>query len=263
MSGHLLHEGQYLGQTLKSYETDMISVKSTLHEKSKSNFHAHSNGYLSILLSGAYSEITTDSQKIISPSTILYRPAHYQHQNQFLSDTTKCLNIEFDQEWFHKHGVRSEKVNPQTRNIQQYPFVMRLLVDFLQHQKIDFFEELLLQLITCEEDATSHRRQPWLGKLLRVLDNEVEQNHSLAALSELVFVHPNYMSRVFKDYFGVTIGQYQMERKIERATQKLFTERDSIAQIASDCGFFDESHFIRTFKSYHDITPHQFRLLLK
>ncbi|MEM8848160.1 MAG: helix-turn-helix domain-containing protein, partial [Bacteroidota bacterium] len=61
----------------------------------------------------------------------------------------------------------------------------------------------------------------------------------------------------------VTIGQYQMERKIKNATKKLFVEKNSIAQIASDCGFFDEPHFIRTFKACNRITPHQFRLLLK
>lgn len=259
---HVLYEGQYLGQTIKSYETDMISVKSTLHERSESKFHVHSNSYLSILLSGLYSEVTLDSQKIISPCNILYRPAHYKHKNQFITDKTKCFNIEFDAEWFDKHGINSEKIKPQIKKIQNYPFVLRLLIDFLKHRKIDFFEELLIQLITSEEKIISPRK-PWLSKLVRILDNEIDINHSLITLSERVFVHPNYMSKVFKEHFGRTIGQYQMERKIQSATEKLFIESTSIAQIATGCGFFDESHFIKTFKAYHRITPHQFRLLLK
>lgn len=263
MKEYLLYEGQYLGQTIKSYETDMISVKSTLHEKSESKFHAHSNSYLSILLSGLYSEVTSDSQRIISPCNILYRPAHYKHKNQFITDKTSCFNIEFSPEWFDKHDISSKKIKPQIKEIQNYPFVLRLLIDFLQHRKIDFFEELLIQLLTSEEKVRNPLRKPWLNKLVRILDNEVEEKHSLKTLSERVFIHPNYMSRVFKEQVGVTIGQYQMGKKIKSATKKLFIEKNSIVQIALDCGFFDESHFIKTFKAYHKITPHQFRMLLK
>ncbi len=241
----------------------MISVKSTLHEKSASTLHAHSNAYLSILYSGLYSETTPNSQKIISPSSVLFRPAHYKHQNQFITKQTKCLNIEFDSGWFDNHGINSKKIKPQIKSIQNHPFVLHLLIDFLKQRKIDFFEELLTQLITDEENTAIPSRKPWLGKLVRILDNETDENHSLAALSDRVFVHANYMSRVFKEHFGITIGQYQMERKVKSATKKLFIERNSIAQIASDCGFFDESHFIKTFKACNSITPHQFRLLLK
>ena len=263
MNEYVLYKGQYLGQTIQSYKTDMISVKSTLHEKSESKLHAHSNSYLSILLSGLYSELTLDSQKIIAPSNILYRPAHYKHKNQFITDKTKCLNIEFSTRWFEKQEINSKKIKPQIKNIQNYPFVLHLLIDFLKYRKIDFFEELLLQLITSEEQVSSPLRITWLGKLVQILDNEIEKTHSLKTLSERVFVHPNYMSRVFKKHFGVTIGQYQMDKKIRSATKKLFIEQDTIAQIALDCGFFDESHFIKTFKACHKITPHQFRMLLK
>ena len=263
MNEHILYEGQYLGRTIMSYKADAIAVKSTLHEKFESKYHAHSNAYLSILLSGLYSEITLDSQKIIYPSSVLYRPAHYKHKNQFITDKTKCLNIEFGPEWFDKHETNSKKIKPQIKNVQNHPFVLRLLIDFLKHRKIDFFEESLMQLITSDEKRISPLRKPWLDKLVRILDNEIETNHSLIALSERVYVHPNYMSRAFTEHFGVTIGQYHMKRKIKRATEKLFIERHSIAQIATDCGFFDESHFIRTFKACNRITPHQFRLLLK
>lgn len=254
----------YLGQTIRSYETDMLLVKSTLHEKSQSKSHAHSNAYLSILLSGLYSEESAlDSQKVISPSSVLYRPAHYKHKNQFITDQTKCLNIEFGSGWFDKHDIDQKKIKPQIKSVQNHPWVLRLLVDFLTHGKIDFFEELLMKLITSEEPPKRPVRKPWLSELVRILENEVEQNHSLVTLSERVFVHPNYMTRGFKEHFGLTIGQYQMEQKVKRATKKLFIEEHTIAQIATDCCFFDESHFIKAFKACNRITPHQFRLLLK
>ena len=192
----------------------------------------------------------------------MYRPAHYQHKNQFITNKTKCLNIEFSPEWFENHDINSKKVKHQIKDIQNYPFVLHLLRDFLQHREIEFFEELLVQLISSEEKEFSPLRKPWLGKLVRILDNEIGKTHSLKTLSERICIHPNYMSRVFKEHFGVTIGQYQMDNKLKSATKKLFIERNTIAQIALDCGFFDESHFIKTFKARHKITPHQFRMLL-
>ena len=262
MHEYILNDGQYLGQTIKSYTTDMLSVKSTLHEKSESKFHAHNNSYLSILLSGRYSEMTLETRDIIFPSTIIYRPAHYKHKNQFITAKTKCLNIAFRPEWFDKLDINPEKIKFQIKSIQNYPLILRLLIDFLKYHRIDFFEELLLNIITSEEQGITSSRKPWLGKLIRILDNEIEERHSLKTLSERVFVHPNYMSRVFREHFGVTVGQYQIARKLQCATEKLFTEKSSIALIASECGFFDESHFIKTFKTCNRITPHQFRILL-
>ncbi len=262
MNEYILHDGQYLGETIKSHATDMLSVKSTLHEKSESKFHAHHNSYLSILLSGMYSEVTSERQDTIFPSTIIYRPAHYKHKNQFITAKTTCLNIAFNPVWFDKLDVNPKKIKPQIKNIQNYPMVLRLLIDFLKYDKIDFFEDLLLNIITGEEKVMTSARKPWLGKLIRILDNEIEESHSLKTLSERVFVHPNYMSRIFKEDLGITIGEYQMKRKLQCATKKLFTEKNSIALIASECGFFDESHFIKTFKTCNQITPHQFRILL-
>ncbi len=262
MNEYVLNNGQYLGQTIRCFRTNQLLVKSTLHEKSESRIHSHKNAYLSILLLGRYSEVTKDSWEVIYPSNIVFRPAHYSHKNHFITPKTKCLNIEFNPEWFDRHDINLKKANPQISNIQNYPLMLRLLIDFLKYNRIDFFEDVLLSLLRREEKGNLPLRKPWLNRLTRILDNEIEEAHSLKALSERVFVHPNYMSRVFKEHFGVTIGQYQIERKLQYATKKLFTQKNSIALIATECGFFDESHFIRTFKTRYRITPHQFRILL-
>ncbi|MEM1339575.1 MAG: helix-turn-helix transcriptional regulator [Bacteroidota bacterium] len=262
MNGNVLYDGQYLGETLQAFRTDMLLVKSTLHERSESRFHCHTNAYLSILLSGLYDEMTKDTCDKICPSYVIFRPSHYHHKNRFITPKTKCLNIEFSTEWFDTKDVGYQRTNLQIKHVEDHPLLLRLLIDFLKYDKVDFFEDLLLDLITGEENTDTVLRQPWLSKLVHILDNEIEVVHSLKSLSERVFVHPNYMSRVFKQHMGVTIGKYQIERKLQHATKKLFIKKDSIAAIALASGFFDEPHFIRTFKTFNGITPHHFRMLL-
>ncbi len=262
ISHNILNRGEYLGTAFQSYESDHLLVKSTIHHRSESEFHSHRNAYLSILLSGTYSEISENDKNRIYPGNVIFRSAEYIHKNTFDTNETKCFNAEFHAEWFTKYDLNHRKGKPRIRYISNYPFLFQLLIDFLKYNMIDFTEDLLLDFINQYQKDTIPLRTPWLQKLMHILNNEIDDVHSLKSLSERVFVHQNYMCRVFKEKVGVSIGQYQIEKKLHCAIKKLFCERRNIAAVGLECGFFDESHFIRTFKAHYGITPYQFRLLL-
>jgi AraC-like DNA-binding protein len=58
------------------------------------------------------------------------------------------------------------------------------------------------------------------------------------------------------------LGEYIRKLKIEKSLIFLH-KNDSLSEIAFDCGFADQSHFIRCFKENIGITPLKYRKILK
>ncbi len=68
-----------------------------------------------------------------------------------------------------------------------------------------------------------------------------------------------YFTRLFRRVKGVPPARFLRELRLANAFRLLQFERMSVKQIAAECGFFDESHFCRTFRSKYGVTPDAFR----
>ena len=82
----------------------------------------------------------------------------------------------------------------------------------------------------------------------------------LARECQLSRVH---FSRAFRRSVGVTPYQWLMERRAEVAKEKLRDERLSLADVATECGFADQSHFTHHFTRLVGVTPRDWRRALK
>ena len=65
--------------------------------------------------------------------------------------------------------------------------------------------------------------------------------------------------RLFKKEYGKTIRQYLIDKRIEFACELLKESDLSVRSIALSCGFSDEVHFMKTFKSRIGITATEYR----
>jgi AraC family transcriptional regulator len=76
-------------------------------------------------------------------------------------------------------------------------------------------------------------------------------------------VHPAHLAREFRRRYQQTIGEYVRSLRIEFARQELHTSDKPISEIAIGAGFFDQSHFARTFKLITGFPPAAFRKTFK
>ena len=73
--------------------------------------------------------------------------------------------------------------------------------------------------------------------------------------SEACGVSESYFKRLFKEQFGVPPKKYVVQLRINHACELLRTERYSVTQIATICGFSDIYFFSRQFKEYMGVSP--------
>jgi AraC-type DNA-binding domain-containing proteins len=83
---------------------------------------------------------------------------------------------------------------------------------------------------------------------------------STKELASLVFISPQYLSRLFKRFTNLSPHQYLNAFRLKRAKELLVNDFDTpISKIALLVGFQDTSHFIMNFKKHTTFTPEQFR----
>jgi AraC-like DNA-binding protein len=63
-----------------------------------------------------------------------------------------------------------------------------------------------------------------------------------------------HLLRVFRDRTGLTPWQYQVNLRLDRA-RRLLQRGEPASQVADACGFVDQSHFTRIFRTVVGVTP--------
>ena len=102
----------------------------------------------------------------------------------------------------------------------------------------------------------SDRQQ--LRRILAYIEAHLTTDISLSALALEAGLSKFHFARVFKAAIGLTPHKYVQKRRIERAAAVLQREDASIAQVAQQFEFTDQSHFTRVFKQVKGMTPKTF-----
>jgi AraC family transcriptional regulator len=78
---------------------------------------------------------------------------------------------------------------------------------------------------------------------------------SLAAIAAACGVSGSYFARAFRRSTGLPPHSWLNQARIERARLLLRQRRQSLSEIALECGFVDQSHFTRVFARRIGLTP--------
>lgn len=103
-----------------------------------------------------------------------------------------------------------------------------------------------------------------LQKALIFLAENYKNTLTLTTLAEQVFISPSHLSYLFKHTLKKTFKQILSELRIEEAKQIIATSPQRlITQVSLDVGFGDLSHFEKMFKRHTEMTPRQYKNMIK
>ncbi|MGX9964917.1 helix-turn-helix domain-containing protein [Roseomonas sp. F4] len=101
---------------------------------------------------------------------------------------------------------------------------------------------------------------PWqVHRLTRYIDGHLQDALGIAMLAEIARLSPAHFCRAFKVSFGRTPHGYVLHRRLKYAQRLMLTTDASLAQIALDCGLFDQAHLSRVFRRATGTTPNAWR----
>ena len=82
---------------------------------------------------------------------------------------------------------------------------------------------------------------------------------SLPDIASRVYLTPTYLSTVFREVTGKTIGQYITSSRIDRAKELLRNPSMQISEAARETGYEDSKYFARIFKKMTGFTPSEYK----
>lgn len=119
--------------------------------------------------------------------------------------------------------------------------------------------ELLLADAWHPETGQTGAKNTTLLEIKQYLDDHYAEKITLDDLARRYFVNKYYLTRIFKEQFGISIMDYLQKVRITHAKNELrFTDK-SAEQIGSECGIGDVCYFSRVFKKVEGISIREYR----
>lgn len=90
------------------------------------------------------------------------------------------------------------------------------------------------------------------------IENFYMERPSLSHLASLVNLNEKYLVKIFKEELNISPSSYVNVLCVKKAQEIMLNEGRSISEIASSLGFFDQSHFSKTFARITGVPPHAY-----
>lgn len=123
--------------------------------------------------------------------------------------------------------------------------------------------EIAILLAHIEQELPSEADTECSGHAKRILaytKTHYMYDLSLDHLAELMNLHPNYISSLFKKVTGDTFVSYLNAYRIHEAQKLLRSQRElSVYAIGKKVGFENKHYFTKVFKKYTGVTPGVYR----
>ena len=91
------------------------------------------------------------------------------------------------------------------------------------------------------------------------LDENYATRITLDELSKAFYINKYYLTRVFKEQYGVSITAYLQSLRITHAKQLLRFSNKTVEEIGLECGLGQLNYFSRVFKEVEGVSPSTYR----
>jgi AraC family transcriptional regulator len=264
-----LKTGRFYGKTNSTIHLDFATVTDTEYTHDRVDWHYHDNAYFTFILDGKVIEGNKKEVYNCTAGSLLFHNWQDAHYNIKPKGFTRGFHIELNESWFNSFSVYKDNlqgsfavVNPDVKFLFYRLFRETKIHDGLTPLSA---EALLLQaLAQMQGDNQSATKQIplWVNRVREILNDNIAQKFTLTELSAMLQIHPVHLSRDFSRYFQCNLGEYIRKLRIEKAFALLPDKHLSLTDIALSCGFADQSHFLRSFKSFNQANPTVYRKLL-
>lgn len=236
--------------------------------------HVHSVLSASVTVSGYRIHETRQAKHTVQPGSILVVNVGEMHSSLSGGAKSSTLAIRLLSQFLTKVVYeitgRHDGILPLREPVIQDPQLARQMLELQSVLETASFrlekEERILEVFyhlysrhssesVCEF-RQGHEKMP-ISRACEYLQDCTEENVSLETLSAIAGLSPFHFSRVFTKEMGVPPHTYQLQVRLQKATD-LLANGCSVTDVAFATGFCDQSHLQKVFKKKYGITPGQY-----
>jgi len=265
------HRGQFLGTYQKRRESFGLSIAEmtpTVPEHEVET-HTHDDAHFLLLMEGRYLSSARGMPDICNETAIIMNPPGTRHRDCFRGTQGRFLTLSMSgDDWraatkdfpVGDYALRMDATALLSayriwRELHQWDDASALVIEAESHT---LFSEAGIAVKQVKTLAPA-----WLARTRELLRDTNVETPRLSELAKTADVHPVYFARAFRQRYGCSPGEYLRRCRLERATGLLRDNRLSLAHIATQCGFVDQSHFHHSFRREYRVGPGEFRQMTR
>lgn len=266
-----LPAGHFLGQTLQAHDLSGFRLTETTYAPGlRLPRHAHELAKYCFVLAGSFTETVGQRSAERQPLALIFHPSDTTHEEAHTTAGHHFL-IEIDHRWLARAREYSAVLD-QPLDLSGSASIGLATRLFDEFKHLDGLSPLAMEGLILELMAETSRHSlgtidrrppPWLKQVDELLHARFADNVALSELAAAVGVHTVHLARVFRRFYGCSIGDYLRQLRVEFASRELATTDVPLADIAAAAGFADQSHFSRTFKQHTRLQPTEFRNMFR
>ena len=265
-----LSAGEFYGQVAARRTVAGLILTETCY-RTDAGFpvHSHDLPYFCFLVTGANVEQIARCELDYRPFATVFHPGGEEHSG-LVRAGSRLFVLELPPGWVAR--VPGAESVPRTGQILPGRGSLQLAAR-LYHEfhlgdagSLLAIEELAGEMLAlaARSGGLGTTRPVWLSRVEDLLHAErlhaeTDGRVDLLRIAREARVHPVHVARVFRRHHGLSMGAYRRRLKVEAACSALARPGSSLASVAAELGFVDQSHFTRTFKALTGLTPGRFR----
>lgn len=241
-----------------------VVTESVIRGGSKLPTHTHESPYFTFTLEGSYYERYGSRSRLCTPGTGVGHPAHESHSQVFDREPALLMRVELaghanddfsDLDVHQPHAltgpILAHAVWQLHNELQRYDQYTEMIVEGLAYELAGCI------LRDAGLSGGSRRRATHAKTLMR---SSLRCPTPIAIIASDLGVSRATLYRDFKTAFGCSPGEYLRQARIDAAIVALSKSSVPVADIAAECGFYDQSHFDRCFRLALGISPSEYRM---
>jgi AraC family transcriptional regulator len=237
--------------------TEMLYPSGTVQQR-----HAHSTSGITLVLAGSLEETVACAHEYARSLSVVVKPLDTEHANRIGDGGARTLQIRiassaFENElrvlgawrWCHRGAVVKEFLN-----------VLRCF----RARAAEDAETAIYDLIgSARANVTTAGNPPqWLEQVREQIDELLPSAVRVRDVAQSADVHPVYLARQFRRFFGCSVTEYVAARRLQCAADLLACPNWALAAAAYRAGYADQSHLTRSFRDSTGETPGSYRKLM-
>ena len=124
-------------------------------------------------------------------------------------------------------------------------------------------EELRQRLLSAVDNSMCSLEEKEDTDTISAIKSYIRQNYQLdlnaAEMARRFYLNASYLSTLFKEKTGMTMGTYIEGVRMEKAGEFIKETQWPVTEVAVRCGYSDPNYFTKVFKKYTGMTPRQYR----
>ena len=189
--------------------------------------------------------ITTPTSATVAKGTTVLVTRFYPHASSLFVPNPA---IDFTNKSVDLYDILGHKSTGFYYQIMEQPTI---------EMKIRILEAFLIQQLI--KNRKEHKKLKLIENICRHISS-TESFNSKSLSVEFGFSE-RYIQKSFLECVGLTPKNYFAVQRFNKSLELIQSSSETLTSIALECGYYDQAHFIKEFKSYTALTPSQIRLV--